>query len=80
MKKIILFTGMLFSFGLYAEIWEKPKYTPDEGHLQEEIERQEERPEAEKNKDKKHQDETPQSNPGFELTDDEMSEDEEATN
>lgn len=80
MKKLFLLSGLIFSFGLYAEIWEKPKYTPDEGHLQEEIERQEERPEQEQKSDKKHQDQTPESNPSFDMVDDEMTEDEEASN
>ena len=79
MKKLFLLAGLLFSYGSYAEIWEKPTYTPDEGHLQEEIERQEEKPATEKTKDKNHQDPTPQSNPSFEMIDDEMTEDEEAS-
>ena len=82
MKLIFIFLGLLFSMVLWAEIWQKPAYTPDEGHIQEEMERQEERPkqEKEKQKDNKHQDvRKPESNPGFEMIDDEMSEDEESS-
>lgn len=80
MKFLFLLFGLLFSMGLWAEIYEKPEYTPDEGHLQEEIERQEERPAQEKEKSGKHQDvKKPDANPGFEMIDDEMTEDEESS-
>lgn len=78
MKLLFLTVGLLVSIGVGAEIWEKPKYTPDEGHIVEEIERQEERPEEEK--EKKHQDVTkPESEQKFEMIDDEMTEDEESS-
>lgn len=78
MKVLFLLVGLLMSIGVGAEIWEKPKYTPDEGHLQEEIERQEERPEQEK--EKKHQDvRRPDADQKFEIIDDEMTEDEESS-
>lgn len=78
MKFLFLLVGLLVSIGVGAEIWEKPKYTPDEGHLQEEIERQEERPEQEK--EKKHQDvKKPEADQKFEMIDDEMTEDEESS-
>lgn len=78
MKVLFLLVGLLMSIGVGAEIWEKPKYTPDEGHLQEEIERQEERPEQEK--EKKHQDvRKPDADQKFEIIDDEMTEDEESS-
>ena len=82
MKLLFIFLGLTFSMGLWAEIWQKPVYTPDEGHLQEEMERQEERPkqEKEKQKDSKHQDvRKPESSPSFEMIDDEMTEDEESS-
>ncbi len=77
MKKYLISAGLMLNMGLFAGVWEKPKYTPDEGHLQEEMERQEERPETEKIENKKHQDQTPEADPGFEKINDEMTEAEE---
>lgn len=80
MKFLYLLVGLLFSMSVWAEIYEKPEYTPDEGHLQEEIERQEERPSQEKVKEGKHQDiKRPDSNPSNEKIDDEMTGDEKSS-
>lgn len=71
MKYLILVSvGILGSFSVGAEIWEKPKYVPDEGHLQEEIERQEEKPKEKlKEREKHHQDvKKPRSSPKLKKT------------
>lgn len=80
MKILIISLGLVFSSMLAAEVWEKPKYTPDEGHIQQEIEEQEERQESTETQDKKHQDvQDANSHPSFEMIDNETSEDEEAS-
>lgn len=82
MKFLTLLIGLLFSSFVMAEIYEKPPYTPDEGHIQEEIERQEEAPSSEDKmiKEGKHQDvKGPAENPSFEMIDDEITEDEESS-
>lgn len=44
MNSFTLIVGLVLSTMSSAEVWEKPPYVPDEGHLQEEIEKQEEAP------------------------------------
>jgi hypothetical protein len=63
MKTItLLITSFFFSSIVIADVWQKPPYTADEGHIQEEMEEDIERQEMES----RHQDEgiqSPKKNP-----------------
>lgn len=47
---LAVFLGLIIAEATYAEVWEKPRYQPDENHLMEEIQKEEEN--LQRNKDK----------------------------
>lgn len=76
MKTIMLMLFVFLPALVNAEIWKKPPYQADEGHIKNEMERQEEQIKENDNRSKKHQDTPREEDPDVKMMDEDVKEDE----